>query len=105
MTKIIKERYSPAEWNIYGAQSSDGDNVTDDNPDCIEILQTELLPAVQYFAYLEVGSEDKKSFLTDLTRAYRSITHEKFALRRATRPSDIYPVLHSLFEKRLVKTS
>lgn len=31
MKKIMDERYSPTEWNIYGAQASDGDNWTDDS--------------------------------------------------------------------------
>ncbi|MFK9866762.1 DUF444 family protein, partial [Escherichia coli] len=26
MLRVVKERYSPADWNIYAAQASDGDN-------------------------------------------------------------------------------
>ena len=35
MLKVVKERYSPADWNIYAAQASDGDNFHDDMPRCL----------------------------------------------------------------------
>jgi uncharacterized sporulation protein YeaH/YhbH (DUF444 family) len=38
MHKIIESRYSPAEWNIYAAQASDGDNWNDDSPVCGKLL-------------------------------------------------------------------
>ena len=39
MLKIVRERYSPADWNIYAAQASDGDNFHDDMPRCLELLE------------------------------------------------------------------
>lgn len=30
MDEVVKERYNPAQWNIYAAQASDGDNWADD---------------------------------------------------------------------------
>ena len=38
MLKIVRDRYSPADWNIYAAQASDGDNFHDDMPRCLELL-------------------------------------------------------------------
>ena len=38
MLKVVRERYSPADWNIYAAQASDGDNFHDDMPRCLELL-------------------------------------------------------------------
>lgn len=38
MDEVVKERYNPAQWNIYAAQASDGDNWADDSPLCHEIL-------------------------------------------------------------------
>ena len=35
MLKVVQERYSPADWNIYAAQASDGDNFHDDMPRCL----------------------------------------------------------------------
>ena len=34
MDEVVKERYDPAQWNIYAAQASDGDNWADDSPLC-----------------------------------------------------------------------
>ncbi|MEO5732894.1 MAG: YeaH/YhbH family protein, partial [Rubrivivax sp.] len=44
MEQIIRERYDPAQWNIYGAQASDGDNWHHDSGRCRELLNDKLLP-------------------------------------------------------------
>ncbi|OHC74208.1 MAG: hypothetical protein A3H24_00020, partial [Rhodoferax sp. RIFCSPLOWO2_12_FULL_60_11] len=54
MYKIINERYPSNQWNIYGAQASDGDNWNDDSAHCRELLEQSLLPLTQYFAYIEI---------------------------------------------------
>jgi uncharacterized sporulation protein YeaH/YhbH (DUF444 family) len=55
--RIIKERYSPAEWNIYPFHFSDGDNWgSDDTRICIDLLNGELLPFVNQFCYGQVRS-------------------------------------------------
>jgi uncharacterized sporulation protein YeaH/YhbH (DUF444 family) len=38
MQQIIEQRYSPLEWNIYGAQASDGDNYSHDCARCRALL-------------------------------------------------------------------
>jgi hypothetical protein len=53
MLKVVQVRYSPADWNIYAAQASDGDNFHDDMPRCVRLLDKEVLPLCQYFAYVE----------------------------------------------------
>ena len=59
MLKIVRERYSPADWNIYAAQASDGDNFHDDMPRCLELLNDEILPVCQYFAYIETAHGER----------------------------------------------
>ncbi|STP46351.1 putative cytoplasmic protein [Escherichia coli] len=54
MDEVVKERYNPAQWNIYAAQASDGDNWADDSPLCHEILANKLLPVVRYYSYIEI---------------------------------------------------
>ena len=54
MDEVVKERYNPAQWNIYAAQASDGDNWADDSPLCHEILAKKLLPVVRYYSYIEI---------------------------------------------------
>lgn len=54
LREIIHERYPSAAWNIYVAQASDGDNWEDDSPRCRELLVNDILPLVQYYAYVEI---------------------------------------------------
>lgn len=52
---IITKRYPLDSWNIYGAQTTDGDNVSADNSRVSELLDI-LLKKVQYYVYLEIHS-------------------------------------------------
>lgn len=56
--KIIQDNFPADEWNIYVFQFSDGDNwSTADTRNCMELLRTKLLPAVNLFCYGQVESE------------------------------------------------
>ncbi|STV36463.1 YeaH [Klebsiella pneumoniae] len=46
MDEVVQARYDPAQWNIYAAQASDGDNWADDSPLCHELLAKKILPVV-----------------------------------------------------------
>ena len=59
MDEIIKARYPSNEWNIYGAQASDGDNWHHDSGRCRELLTESLLPVCRYFAYVQVAEEEQ----------------------------------------------
>jgi hypothetical protein len=96
MHQIIAERYPHGDWNIYGAQASDGDNFSDDSARCTEILTDKLLPLCRYFAYVQVADEEQ-----NLWREYAALQamHSNFAMRKATEASQIYPVFRDLFKK------
>jgi uncharacterized protein len=96
MEEIIKARYSPSEWNIYGAQASDGDNWHHDSGRCRELLGDKLLPLVRYFAYVQVAEEEQ-----NLWDEYTQLldVHRHFAMRKATEAAQIYPVFRDLFKK------
>ena len=96
MDEIIKARYSPTEWNIYGAQASDGDNWHHDSGRCRELLTENLLPVCRYFAYVQVA-EEEQNLWEDYTRVQQS--HPSFAMRKVTQASQIYPVFRELFKK------
>jgi uncharacterized sporulation protein YeaH/YhbH (DUF444 family) len=98
MDRIVKERYSPADWNIYAAQASDGDNIPDDMGHCIDLVENHLIPASQYFAYIEV-SEHAGPGETIVWHGYSELARRNkyFAMRRVTSPADIFPVFHDLF--------
>ncbi len=98
MDRIVKERYSPNDWNIYAAQASDGDNIPDDMGNCLELVENHLLPACQYFAYIEV-SEHSGPGETIVWHSYSELAqrHKHFAMRQVTNPGEIFPVFHELF--------
>jgi hypothetical protein len=66
--RIIDERFSPADWNIYLFQFSDGDNWSQgDTEQCLELMKSELLPQLNLFAYGQVESPyGSGQFLRDL---------------------------------------
>ena len=96
MEEIIRARYSPSEWNIYGAQASDGDNWHHDSGRCRELLAENILPLCRYFAYVQVAEEEQ-----NLWAEYSQLTasHRHFAMRKAVEPAQIYPVFRDLFKK------
>ena len=100
MTQIIGQRYSPNEWNIYGAQASDGDNWNDDSPICSELLERRILPVVQYFSYVEITRRDPQALWQEYARLAES-QPSRFAQRRIADPNDIYPVFRELFQKKV----
>jgi uncharacterized protein len=102
MRQIVQERYSPADWNIYAAQASDGDNTAGDNERTANLLANVILPVCQYFAYLEVGEHDDRfGRETALWRTYKLIAEvdDALAMRRVRSRSDIYPVFRELFSR------
>jgi uncharacterized sporulation protein YeaH/YhbH (DUF444 family) len=108
MMKVVTTRYPPADWNIYAAQASDGDNLGADNDKTAALLTSTLLPICQYFAYLEVAAEDEPDVSfphqrpTALWRTYRTLIGADLPLvmRRVRRRTEIYPVFRELFEKK-----
>ncbi len=102
MEEIIRARYNPSEWNIYGAQASDGDNWHHDSGRCRELLSDKLLPLVRYFAYVQVAEEEQ-----NLWDEYTQLldTHKHFAMRKAVEASQIYPVFRDLFKKQGAKAA
>jgi len=102
MEEIIRARYNPSEWNIYGAQASDGDNWHHDSGRCREMLNDKLLPLCRYFAYVQVAEEEQ-----NLWEEYKQLleVNRHFAMRKATSQDQIYPVFRDLFKKEGAKAA
>ena len=96
MEEIIRARYSPSEWNIYGAQASDGDNWHHDSGRCRELLNDKILPLCRYYAYVQVA-EEEQNLWEEYTQLLEVNRH--FAMRKATGADQIYPVFRELFKK------
>ncbi len=99
MQEIVEARYSPNEWNIYGAQASDGDNWNDDSPTCRKLLEESILPVVQYFAYVEITKRNHQALWQEYEQVAESHP-DTFAQRQIAEVGDIFAVFHDLFQKR-----
>lgn len=97
MIKIMEERYNSSDWNIYGAQASDGDNWADDSPRCAKLMTKSILTKVRYFSYIEITQRSHQT----LWQEYQEISqkHEHFAIRHIKSVEDIYPVFRDLFNR------
>ncbi|KQN52044.1 hypothetical protein ASE93_02520 [Serratia sp. Leaf50] len=98
MDEVIQERYDPAQWNIYAAQASDGDNWADDSPLCHQLLAQKILPMVRYYSYIEITRRAHQT----LWREYEVLQQQfsNFAMQHIREPEDIYPVFRELFHKQ-----
>lgn len=98
MRDIIMHRYSTTDWNVYGAQASDGDNWNNDSPRCADILMRDIMPYVQYFAYVEIMPRHHQS----LWEVYQTVkqTSKNFEMQNISDLKDIYPVFRELFKRQ-----
>jgi uncharacterized sporulation protein YeaH/YhbH (DUF444 family) len=98
MDKIINERYSQ-NWNIYAAQTSDGD-VWDkiDANGCYSILNEKILDKIQYMIYIEVC----RDYEGDLWDNYKALSKSKknFEIGKIHEVSEIWTVFRDFFKKK-----
>ncbi|MEN0075702.1 MAG: YeaH/YhbH family protein [Paracraurococcus sp.] len=108
MRKVVADRYPPNEWNIYAAQASDGDNAAGDSQKTARLLVDTILPACQYYAYIEVGREGEHGIPgfprgpTDLWRTYEALVNAgaPLVMKKVRHRREIFPVFRELFAKR-----
>jgi uncharacterized sporulation protein YeaH/YhbH (DUF444 family) len=105
MNDIVRARFRPADWNIYAAQASDGDNSISDGEVAGRILTDMILPVSQFFAYLEVGEAGGHSFEmpdSSLWTLYERLRANgaPLSMRKVSDRSQIFPVFHDLFQRR-----
>jgi uncharacterized protein len=105
MHDIVRSRFRPADWNIYAAQASDGDNSSSDGEVAGQLLTEMILPVSQFFAYLEVGENGGGTF--DMSDSSLWSLYERLrangaplSMRKVSDRSEIFPVFHDLFHRR-----
>jgi uncharacterized sporulation protein YeaH/YhbH (DUF444 family) len=101
LNNIIKADYSNGLTNIYVCQCSDGDNWGTDNGTCFELLTDDIMPEVQYYAYIQVGNHP--GYVSDIWASYESVAkeHSHFNMKQVHEDADIFPVFKQLFEKKI----
>jgi len=94
--QIVRERYSPAQWNIYPFHFSDGDNWGDtDNRRCFELVE-QLVGLSSAVGYGEIRQGGSRSTST-LMSAFQAITDPKFIRVEIHEKQDVYPALRRFF--------
>ncbi|HEX4975802.1 MAG TPA: YeaH/YhbH family protein [Pseudomonadales bacterium] len=99
MDEVIKERYPPEQWNIYAAQASDGDNWNDDSPVCGQLLAKNILPMVQYFAYIEITPRQHQALWHEYEKIQQAFP-QFFSMQQLVDAADIFPVFRELFQRK-----
>src|SRR3989440_2431219 len=104
MHDIVRSRFRPADWNIYAAQASDGDNSISDGVVAGRLLTEMILPVSQFFAYLEVETGGSTFDMPDssLWTLYQRLRADgaPLSMRKVSDRSQIFPVFHDLFHRR-----
>ncbi len=107
--ETIKKEYDASLYNVYVCQASDGDNYDSDNPECKKILEKDLLPLLQYMAYIEIGDQHLVQHYpmmyyasSRLYNVYQTVSFgsEKLQISKVFEQKEIYNVFRKLFEKK-----
>lgn len=106
MLRVARARFPLADYNIYVAQASDGDNVRSDIETCVNLLNDRILPITQYMAYVEINPPMRgrrniaRRGESDLWHGYGELAERRpnLAMRRISEASDIFPVFRDLFK-------
>ncbi|MFK8078895.1 MAG: YeaH/YhbH family protein [Granulosicoccus sp.] len=104
MHEIISARYPSEQWNIYGAQASDGDAFGVDPERSRAFMDESLLQLTRYYAYIEVS--DRVSVRpSPLAATYQRLESKHFAMAKVHQHRDIYPVFRELFSSETAGVS
>lgn len=97
---IIEEHYPPDQWNIYLFHFSDGDNWSgNDTAECMQLLETKLLPASNMFCYGQVESRyGSGQFLRDLSKHFGE-NHKKVSMAQIKDREAIIDALRRFLSK------
>jgi uncharacterized protein len=102
-SRIQRARYPQDSWNIYAAQASDGDNSSSDTGLAVNMLENDVLPVMQHFAYIEVAASAAQiRGETDLWRGYAPLAQRepRLAMRQVSEAREIFPVFRELFARK-----
>ena len=94
--QIMQQDYPAADWNLYAFHFSDGENFNDDDDQqCLNLLEKELLPQLNLFCYGQVQSITSQSFKDNLERLH----DDKLATAAIDDDNDIYTAIKAFLGK------
>ena len=64
------------------------------------MLSEQILPKVQYYAYVEITPEEHQSLWHEYEKVHARHP-DRFSLQQLADAGDIYPVFRQLFERRI----
>jgi uncharacterized sporulation protein YeaH/YhbH (DUF444 family) len=98
MMEVMSQRYPVDQWNIYGAQASDGENFGHDNQRCVDLLQ-KVMPDLQAYFYTQIAERDNSwQVLWDLYQPLMEQHAGKFFMGKIKERRDIVPIFRDFFE-------
>ncbi len=92
----IEDAYPVSRYNIYPVHFTDGDNLTSDNPKCLELVR-KLTTLTGFFAYGEINPYNRRSTLMS---AFEDIQDEGFQHFILKQKKDVYYALKHFFQKQ-----
>lgn len=96
--QIIQKDYNPNDWNLYAFHFSDGENFgSDDDKQCLKLLQEDLLPVLNLFCYGQVRSSAGQLFIDTL----EDVEDNKLAMARIDDDDDILDAIKTFLGKGL----
>ncbi len=95
---LIREKYNPAQWNIYPFHFSDGDNQLTDNELCVELVK-QLIAQSNLFGYGEI-KEYRWAHSSTLMSAFSKIDDPRFVGVTIEDKKDVYAALRKFFSPR-----
>lgn len=93
--ELVEDKYNPVKYNIYPVHFSDGENITSDNPKCLQLVH-ELMKVSNMFGYAEVNTS---RYYSTLMSSYKKIDDPKFRHYILKDKGDVYHALKSIFRK------
>jgi uncharacterized protein len=99
--EIIRERFDPAQYNVYLFYASDGENLVDDREPAIQALR-EVCAGLNYGGFVEIRPAYGISPDTELTGIFSRVQSEGFPLgqARVTGRADVWNALRQFFQEQ-----
>jgi sporulation protein YhbH len=96
---LIMERYQTSQYNVYPLHFSDGDNYTEDNKTCVDLVHDILDQDISQYAYIQINSYARG--VSQLLKSYQDdISDQRFKGLVINKKEDILEALKAVFSNQ-----